>query len=341
MRFSGLMWPVYTFHFMRLIFIVIFFCNTVQAQSGTGMPVAMEKGTEDATYVPHRVYDSRRKRYTDFEMMLLDLTSQQVVLVGEQHDDPSTHRLERAILEGLGRRRSNIKLSLEMFERDSQDILNKYLSGKVDEQEFLKTSRPWPRYTTDYRPLIEYAKSRQWIVLAGNVPRKYAARVSRNGLGVVQQIPEVERQFIAQDFQCPFDVYYERFAEVMSSHPVAESVKQPDERSDAEIKREIDARRRAMTERFYYAQCIKDETMAESIVRELCPPDSSLAPLIVHFNGSFHSDFGLGTAERVRRRQRGVKTKILSIIPLESLDQIDHDKYRKQGDYLIFTLGVK
>ncbi len=47
-----------------------------------------------ATYVPERVFDTRRRTFTDFEAMLADLARADVVLVGEQHDDPNTHRLE-------------------------------------------------------------------------------------------------------------------------------------------------------------------------------------------------------------------------------------------------------
>jgi hypothetical protein len=41
----------------------------------------------------------------------------------------------------------------------------------------------------------------------------------------------------------------------------------------------------AMTARFYQAQCLKDETMAESIVR--ARGDAS-APLVIQYNGDFH-----------------------------------------------------
>lgn len=290
-------------------------------------------------YTPHRVYDSRHKRYTDFEMMLLDLAKRDVVFVGEQHDDPATHRLERAILEGLARRRSDIVVSLEMFERDTQTLLDGYLADRITEDQFLKDSRPWPRYKTDYRPLVELAKERQWPVLAGNIPRKYAARISREGVGAIAQLPATERQMIAGVLQCPFDDYYDRFAEVMSSHPVTPPAGHSADKEDKDKKRELEARQREMTERFYFAQCAKDETMAESIARLAERSSSGSSALIVHFNGAFHSDYGLGTAERVNRRLRRARTVIVSIVPLKSLDQIDHDQYRKRGDYILFTLA--
>ncbi|MEO7274697.1 MAG: ChaN family lipoprotein, partial [Vicinamibacterales bacterium] len=71
-------------------------------------------------YVPERVFDTRSGTFSDFELMVADLAHADVVLIGEQHDDPNTHRLEAAVLEGLLRRRAAVVVSLEMFERDVQ-----------------------------------------------------------------------------------------------------------------------------------------------------------------------------------------------------------------------------
>ena len=103
----------------------------------------------DSGYVPHRVFNSDDKKFSDFEMMLSELAKADVVFVGEQHNDAATHRLELAILEGLGRRRNSIIVAMEMFERDTQQTLDNYLAGKISEQEFLKVARPWPNYATD------------------------------------------------------------------------------------------------------------------------------------------------------------------------------------------------
>src|SRR3990172_11184202 len=67
-------------------------------------------------YVPHRVYDARRNRFTDFEAMVADLTYADVVFLGEQHDDTATHRLGRATLEGLAMRRRKVVFKRELFD---------------------------------------------------------------------------------------------------------------------------------------------------------------------------------------------------------------------------------
>ena len=119
--------------------------------------------------------------------MLVELSRADIVFVGEQHDDPATHRLELAILEGIARRRSAVVVAMEMFERDVQQSLDDYLASRIAEHEFLKASRPWPNYADDYRPLVEFAKARGWRTIAGNVPRRYASQVGRNGLASLER----------------------------------------------------------------------------------------------------------------------------------------------------------
>jgi uncharacterized iron-regulated protein len=295
-----------------------------------------------ATYVPERVYQSDSKKFSDFEAMLAELARAEIVFVGEQHDDPNTHRLERAILEGLQRRRRPVTVALEMFERDTQSFVNEYLAGNISEEGFLKISRPWGNYATDYRPLIEIAKAHQWRVIAGNVPRRLAAQVSKTGLPALESLSADDRKYAAAEHQCPMDDYFKRFAEAMTAHPSDNDKQQkPADTPEAKKKAEEEAAKmKAMTERFYAAQCVKDETMAESITRayqETPANNLTSKPIIVHFNGAFHSDYRLGTAARTQRRLPKTNIKVVSIVPLEELDSIKPEEYRKRGDYIVFT----
>ena len=273
-------------------------------------------------YTPHRVYDSKHKRFTDFEAMAAELSKADVVFFGEQHDDTATHRLEIALLEGIARRRPNVIVALEMFERDTQKLIDDYLSNKITEAAFLKDSRPWKNYQLDYRPLIEFAKAKGWKVVAGNVPRRYATVVFKGGLEAVDKLSETERKLIAEKFSCPTDDYFKRFKESMGEHPGDNSPKMDP----------------AMLDRMYQAQCVKDETMAESITTAA---QASPQALVIHYNGAFHSDFHLGTAARAKQRLAKSNVKVVSAIPVENLDSVTPDTEKKRGDYLIFTLKPK
>ncbi len=281
-----------------------------------------------SSYVPERVFDSGRGVFTDFEAMVFDLTRADVVFVGEQHDDPNTHRLERAVLEGLRRRRGDVIVSLEMFERDVQEPLDHFSMGHMTEEEFLASSRPWPRYVTDYKALVDFAVAHSWPVVAANVPRPMASEVSKGGFAVLESKSEDERRWFASARECPTDdEYFRRFVEAMGSHPA-----EGESAADAALAE-------AQARNFYYSQCLKDETMAESIAGAYAAgATGNRQPLVVHFNGAFHSDFGLGTAARVKRRLPEQRTVVISMLPVDDLDDLmpDADE-RRRADYLVYT----
>ncbi len=251
-----------------------------------------------------------------------------VLFLGEQHDDPGTHRLEAATLEGLARRRGNIVLAMEMFERDVQPSLDNYLAGRSTEADFLAKSRPWPRYSSDYRPLVELAHASNWPVIASDVPRRLASLVSRRGLKtILDSISPADRAFAARELSCPHDDYFARFAQTMSEMPS----------HSGDSTKESAAEKAATIERIYQAQCIKDETMGESVALAYtaAPPRA----LVVHVNGAFHTDYGLGTAERVKHRLPGRQVAVVSFVPVKDLDVADGKSQRTLADYIVFTLA--
>lgn len=277
------------------------------------------------SYVPNRVYDTAQDSFSDFEAMTASLVWADVVLVGEQHDDPNTHRLELAVLEGLARRKRSVIVSMEMFERDVQEPLDHFQLGHLAEDEFLKLSRPWPRYATDYKPLVDFANARNWPVVAANVPRPIASEVAKGGLDVLASKTADDRRLFAKDLECPTaSPYFTRFVEAMGGHPAGAA----DEAART-------------TERYYQAQCVKDETMAESIAQALTVAAATNRAMVVHFNGAFHSDYTQGTAERVKRRLPGKRVVVLSILPQDTLDKLTPDADTKTlADFVIYTVRL-
>lgn len=279
----------------------------------------------NARYVPHRV--TRGKSWTDFEAMLQELAEADVVYLGEQHDDRGTHALQLAVLEGLARRNVPVVLSLEMIERDAQPALDAYLAGTLPESAFLADSRPWPNYEPDYRPLVEFAKAHGWPVVASNVPRNIASSVSRGGLSALDTLTGEASQWVARDRECGLkDDYARKFSKTMEDMGGHGGP--------------------AMTPetivRFYEAQCVKDETMAESVGRAL---DAHPEAVVVHVAGGFHVEEALGTVERVTRRaKRGdiarkvSESLVVMFVPLADLDTAKAGADRKLGTFVVYPL---
>jgi len=280
-----------------------------------------------SSYVPVRVFDTKAGTWTDFEVMAAELAKADAVFVGEQHDDPNTHALERALLESIARRRTDIAVSLEMFERDTQAAVDAYLSTRIDEAAFLEDSRPWKNYPGDYKPLVELARERRWPVIAANVPKALASAVAKAGLDALQSLTPEQKAWIPADISCPKDAYFERFVKTMGGHPAGEG---PD----------AVAKQAAMVERYYYSQCLKDEAMGEAVARAAKGPGEG--PLVVHYNGAFHSDFALGAAERAKRRLPGSRVAVITMLPVASVDGLaPTGEDRKRADYLVYTISAK
>lgn len=269
-----------------------------------------------------RAWDARAGRWVQWGAMADALARYDVVLVGEQHDDPATHRAEARLLDALAARRGRVMVSLEMFERDVQPLLDDYAAGRLPESDFLARSRPWPNYASDYRPLVEAARARRWPLVAANIPRPLASAVARGGWAALDTLPFSHRRLYAAERRCePEGEYFRRFGEAMGGMQGHGAAADP-------------AAASAALARFYAAQCIKDETMAESIARAR---EVWRGWLVVHYTGAFHTDYRLGTAERLARRLPDARIAVVSIVPVPHPAAASAAEFADRGDYLIFV----
>lgn len=141
-----------------------------------------------------------------------------VVFVGEQHDDPVSHFIEQRVLEAMYDTYGNAAaLSLEMFSRDVQYIVDEYLAGLITDAHFQLSSSPWSNYPQDYKPLVDFAKDKNLAVIAANAPRRYANRVTRNGR---QSLLDLSDQALTYLAPLPYGAasakYTEQWNKVMS-----------------------------------------------------------------------------------------------------------------------------
>jgi uncharacterized iron-regulated protein len=250
------------------------------------------------------------------DQVVAESRSAAVTFVGESHDDPVAHHLEEQIL-----RRSwdtSLALSLEMFERDVQYVVDEYLAGLITEAHLISSGRAWRNYASDYRPLIEFAKEKQMTVVAANAPRRYVNRVSRLGVRSLEEIHREGRQFLPpMPYAQPSEDYAAKFERVMNEH--REEGKPPSPESIA---------------RGLEAQGLWDASMAYSIADFLTRHPGMR---ILHVNGSFHTAAHLGIVEHLSRYRPGASVVVVTILSDSSFPTFDAKTMAGQGTFVVVT----
>ena len=261
----------------------------------------------------YRIVDSRTGKTLSLQQMANELKKYDLIFFGEYHDNTTLHKLERELLPLLDTKRELI-LSLEMFERDVQSDLDAYIENWLTEDEFLAKSRPWSNYKDDYRPLIEYAKQKKLTVIAANIPRSIAGKMARTGPDFTDTLPEEDKKWLPNKISYPDDSYKKAFLETLENMHSPMMNNNPDW--------------------LYQAQCLKDETMAESIVNALKMKPKAR---VLHFNGDFHSRYFSGTVSRVQEILPKMKIAVISPSYSENWQTANLTAEEKNaGTYIIF-----
>ena len=239
-----------------------------------------------------------------------------VVFFGEMHDDAVGHAIQaeafRRIVAEYGSKRS-VVLSLEMFERDVQTVLDEYLGSLISEQHFMSSSRPWGNYATDYKPLVELAKEKKLPVIAANAPRRYVNMVSRGGRAKLDGLSEEAKEWLAPlPYGDPSPAYANKFKALMG--PSAEA--------------------RMGIDNILASQSLWDATMAYWISRGLKEHKNAL---VVHLNGGFHTEGRLGTVEHLLKYRKNAKVIVVTMRYEDNFKAFDPGKHTGLGDYVVLT----
>ena len=322
-----------------VLFLLTGFASPALAQDSTpGIPAA-----EDSAYAPgeYRVYTGAG-RPASLDDVVAAMANVSVAFIGETHDDPTQHMLEAELLKraweaGLA---PSLALSLEFFQRDTQPILDEYLAGLISEKSFLADARPWPRYETDYRPLIEFSKEAGIDVIAANAPRRYASRVTREGREALAELPSGAFDWLPP---LPYGeasaAYRNQWIEVISGVMEEEGKKCgiPIEQLAAEGE-EVQARApegaHGNMGNQLDSQVLWDASMAWWISRYLAENPETL---VLHMVGGFHVERGTGTPEHLEAYRPGTVRLIVSMQPVEDVDVFEPAPEGEWGDFVIQT----
>lgn len=261
----------------------------------------------------YKIYNTATQKPATLNDIVNNMGNADVLFYGEEHNDSVGHAIELALLTNLvAKYPGKIALSLEMFETDTQPILNEYLNGLIREKNLISDARAWPNYK-DYRPLVELAKASKMPVIAANAPSRYTNRVTRLGLKSLEQLDATAKMYLPP---LPVDTatgaYYNKFVGIMGGHAGMGGMQ------------------------IYQSQSLWDATMAWSIAKHLKSHSNSK---VMQVNGGFHSEDQLGTVAQLKRYAPAARIINIAAFNSEQFDQPDWSKYSKSNNYIIITDG--
>lgn len=262
----------------------------------------------------HKSFQIFRKDGTpaSYDEMLQKTKSYDIVCFGEQHNCPVAHWLELRIAKDLFTyKKGSVQLGFEMFESDRQIVLDEYMGDLISQNRFEAEGKLWPNYSTDYAPIIEWAKKEKVQVFATNVPRRYANSVSHKGVGVLNSFPEEVKQWIA-----PLPIRLESGDNAMMFHGMLEMLGE-------------DAASAERAQRMGAAQSLKDATMAWFITK-----NKKQDYLFIHYNGSQHSNNNAGIITYISQYAPSLKTTTIATVRQENISSLAEDN-RGIADYII------
>jgi uncharacterized iron-regulated protein len=255
----------------------------------------------------YRIFTGKGKK-THYENIIKDALKSDVLFFGELHDNPMSHWLELEITKTLFTEKGkDLVLAAEMFETDNQILIDEYFADIIKESSFESEVRKWKNYDTDYKPLLNFAKDNGLRFVASNIPRRYASVVAGGGFEALNKVSTEGLKYIAPlpieydpDLPC-----YKDMLSMGGGGMAHGGVNLPK------------------------AQAIKDATMAKSIA-----DNWHKGQMVIHFNGSYHSDRHMGIIWYLNRYSPSAKVITISTVLQDNLTKLDSANINR-ADFVI------
>lgn len=278
---------------IHYFFLVLLFISTVALKS------------DNPAYI---LYNTEGKD-VKYSKLINDALDADIVLFGELHNNPISHWLQLQLAKDVFEtKKENLVLAAEMFETDNQLLLDEYLGGTIKQGNFEKEVKLWDNYSTDYKPLVEFAKVNKLRFIGSNVPRRYASLVNSKGFEGLENLSNEAKALIT-----PLPVAYD---------PELPGYKAMMDTTGSMGKSHI-------TPNLPKAQAIKDATMAHFILKYWQP-----GKLVVHFNGSFHSDNFDGIFWYLKQQNPDLKILTISSVEQDTIKNLKEENLNL-ADYII------
>ena len=131
-----------------------------------------------------------------FDQMIRDMRSSRFVYVGETHNSLPMHEIQYQVIRALYAQDRNFAIGLEMLPVTVQETLNKWTSGILTKDEFIREVRWYVHWNFNYgfyEKIFDFAKEHRLPVYALNVPREIITKIRMQGWDTLS---DEEKKFI-------------------------------------------------------------------------------------------------------------------------------------------------
>ncbi len=115
--------------------------------------------------------------------MAEELADAKIITIGERHDSPEDHAIQRTVIQALHENGMKIALGFEMFRDSAQPMLDQWMAGRLYPTAIADIfEAEWERALYPlYQPLFLYAKQEGLPVIGLNVDRKIVSEIMKSG----------------------------------------------------------------------------------------------------------------------------------------------------------------
>ena len=185
------------------------------------------------------------------------------IYVGELHNSQPVHEAQLWVLQQTYKLDAQVAVGLEMLPRTLQPQLDAYLASAVDEAGFLAAvdwKHTWGFDFALYRPIFEFCRAHGLRMYALNAPKTLSKAVRQRGLA---GLTEAEQAQVPGGQPWPAPEPHVQFLRQTFAHHSFAGDKTPP------------AEKEASFARFYQAQQLWDETMAQGVAQALTGPGAA------------------------------------------------------------------
>lgn len=267
-----------------------------------------------------------------------------VVIIGEQHGHEVGLSFAAALWEDLLASSDTAALSLEFITRNWQYLVDAYLAGLIDWEDFdEQASAGKGTNTSAHEPLIRLARTWNRPVYAANAPRMYSTAARKNGFDALREPSDAQKPMFDLPPRTLEGGYRDRFFDEMRGPHTAGFVDEPEpadpgEDATQEQRSEYETAHADWVAKvdeviggFFRGQLVWDATMAGTIARALEAGDHP----VVHVVGQFHCDRDGGTVQLLRELKPDAKILVVTMAGAWSDSLREEDKDR--ADVVVYV----